>query len=75
MRGLPQLIDAPEQVELAAEMAGCVHWAADFGIITAAYRRELFRMFSARGWRRKEPGARVSTATHVAVQVAGLLCV
>lgn len=38
-------------------MAGCVYRAADFGIIDAAYRRELFRMFSARGWRRKEPGA------------------
>ena len=42
--------------EYGLSMAGCVHRAADLGIITAAYRRELFRMFSARGWRRKEPG-------------------
>ena len=37
-------------------MAGCVYRAADLGIIEAAHCRELFRMFSARGWRRKEPG-------------------
>lgn len=42
--------------EYGLSMAGCVHRAADLGIIDAAHRRELFRMFSARGWRRKEPG-------------------
>lgn len=37
-------------------MAGCVYRAADLGVIDAAHCREMFRMFSARGWRRKEPG-------------------
>ncbi len=37
-------------------MAGCVYRAADLGVIDAAHCRELFRMFSARGWRKKEPG-------------------
>ena len=42
--------------EYGLSMAGCVYRAADLGIIDAAHCRELFRMFSARGWRRKEPG-------------------
>ena len=42
--------------EYGLSMVGCVHRAADLGIITAAYHRELFRVFSSRGWRRKEPG-------------------
>lgn len=42
--------------EYGLSMAGCVYRAADLGIIDAAHSRELFRMFSARGWRKKEPG-------------------
>ena len=42
--------------EYGLSMAGCVYRAADLSIIDAAHCRELFRMFSARGWRRKEPG-------------------
>lgn len=42
--------------EYGLSMAGCVYRAADLGIIDAAHCRELFRMFSIRGWRKKEPG-------------------